>query len=206
MTRQPSHDQPQHPPDPSGLSQTLYGELRRIAERLFMSERRDHTLQPTAVVNEAWMRLAAGGLPQVPHDERLALAARVLKQVLIDHARAWGAAKRGGGALRVGLDEQVLDPAATTVDFQSIHAALARLGALNPRQAEVVTLRIFAGMTMDQVATVLGTSKRTAEGDWAIARAWLRRELASAAGLPGGDGPPEPGSGGVNAQPRKARP
>jgi RNA polymerase sigma factor (TIGR02999 family) len=170
---------------PAGLTETFYGELRAIAERLFARERDGHTLQPTAVVNEACVRLMAHGLPDVPREQRLAIAGRVLKQVLIDHARGHGAAKRGGGGLRLGLDEDVLADCTTLVEFDSIHAALEKLRTLSERQAEVVTLRVFAGMTMDQVASVLGVSKRTAEGEWAIARAWLRRELGPALGLTG---------------------
>lgn len=167
-------------PDPAFLTQTLYGELRIIAQRLFSGERRGHTLQPTAVVNEACLKLMACGLPDVPREQQLALAGRALRQVLIDHARAHGADKRGGDAVRLELDAYVLGGAAgrTEVDFEAIRAALDRLRALSERQAEVVSLRIFSGMTMEQVAAMLGISKRSAEADWTVARAWLRRELA----------------------------
>lgn len=162
------------------ITESLYQELRASASRLFASERAGHTLQPTAVVNEACLRILAGGLPDVPHDERRALAARVLRQVLIDHARAHGAEKRGGGAPRLSLDRDVLAPHETVVELGAVHDAIERLRALSERQAEVVSLRIFSGLTMDQVATALGVSKRTVEGDWTVARAWLRRELAGA--------------------------
>jgi RNA polymerase sigma factor (TIGR02999 family) len=164
------------------LTDTFYAELRSIAERVFASERAGHTLQPTAVVNEACLRLMSGGLPEVPREERLALAGRVLKQVLIDHARARGAEKRGGGALRLGLERDLLADTSTVIELECINRALERLRQLSERQAEVVTLRIFAGLTMDQTATVMGVSKRTAEGDWTVARAWLRRELGRALG------------------------
>ena len=178
------------PPIP-GLTETFYEELRGIAERLFARERDGHTLQPTAVVNEACVRLMAHGLPELPREQRLAIAGRVLKQVLVDHARGHGAAKRGGsGGVRLGLEGDVLADEATLVEFDSIHDALEKLRALSERQAEVVTLRIFGGMTMHQVATVMGVSKRTAEGEWAVARAWLRRELGSALGITrAGEGP-----------------
>ena len=149
-----------------------------VAARIFASERTGHTMQPTAVVNEACMRIMAHGLPDVPREERLALAGRVLRQVLIDHARARDAEKRGGGAVCLTLDRDVLAEHETIVDLESVHDALERLRRLSERQAEVVTLRIFGGLTMEQIATVRGVSKRTAEGDWAVARAWLRRELA----------------------------
>jgi len=167
---------------PDALTQGFYAELRGIAERVFAAERTGHTLQPTAVVNEACMRIISGGLPDAPREQQLALAGRVLKQVLIDHARARGAQKRGGGmpGVRVDLDAGVLASNATQVDFDAIHEALERLRALSERQAEVITLRIFSGLSMEQIATVLGVSKRTAEGDWTVARAWLRRELDGA--------------------------
>lgn len=163
------------------LTEHFYAELREIAHRVFAAERSQHTLQPTAVVNEACLRMMAGGMPDLPREDRLAIAGRVLKQVLIDHARGRDAQKRGGpeaAALRLDLDRDMLADDATQIDFDRVHGALERLRELSPRQAEVVTLRIFSGMTMEQVATVLGVSKRSAEGDWTVARAWLRRELA----------------------------
>jgi RNA polymerase sigma factor (TIGR02999 family) len=147
-------------------------------------ERPGHTLQPTAVVNEACMRLISSGIPDLPREQQLAIAARVLKQVLIDHARARDADKRGGGAhpLNLELDPHILADNPTLIDFHAIRAALEKLRSLNERQAEVVTLRVFAGMQMDQIAAALKVSKRSVEGDWTVARAWLRRELASALG------------------------
>jgi RNA polymerase sigma-70 factor, ECF subfamily len=160
------------------VTERFYAELHQIAQRLFASERAGHTLQPTAVVNEACMRIVAGGLPDVPHEQRLALAGRVLKQVLVDHARSRGAAKRGGAALRLDLERDVLADTVTHVDFDRVQRAIERLRELSERQAEVVTLRMFGGLTMEQIATVLAASKRTVEGEWTVARAWLRRELA----------------------------
>jgi RNA polymerase sigma-70 factor, ECF subfamily len=169
-------------PNPSDavVTQRFYDELHTIAQRLFASERGDHTLQPTAVVNEACMRLLSGsGLPDVPRAERLALAARVLQQVLIDHARGRAAQKRGSGRLRVELDPELRSSEDTFVDFDAIHGALERLAALHARQGQVVSLRVFGGLSMSQIATVVGASLRTIEADWTVARAWLRRELAS---------------------------
>lgn len=168
------------------LTQRFYDELHQIALRVFANERVGHTLQPTAVVNEACMRMMAGGLPDVPREQRLALAGRVLKQVLIDHARARHALKRGGEineGLRLELEADILADQHSQVDFDAVRTALDRLRHLSERQAEVVTLRLFSGLTMDQVATVLGVSKRSAEGDWTVARAWLRRELGAALGV-----------------------
>ncbi len=166
----------------AALTERFYRELHELAVRAFASERHGHTLQPTAVVNEACLRiLTRSPLPDVSRPERLALAARVLRQVLVDHHRARGAEKRGGAALRLELDPELAAGAEPTADFGAVQAALERLRGLHARQAEVVTLRLFGGLTMEQVAAALGVSKRTAEDDWAVARAWLRRELDGAA-------------------------
>jgi RNA polymerase sigma factor (TIGR02999 family) len=171
-----------HQPDPAAdaqVTQGLYDELRRIAWQAFSSERSDHTLQPTAAVNEACLRLmSTSKLPDLPREEQLAIAGRVLRQVLIDHSRSRGAEKRGGGAMRIQLDHDIAGSSPTIIDIDAIHGALERLRALHERQAEVISLRIFSGLAMDQVASVLGVSKRTVEDDWTVARAWLRRELS----------------------------
>ena len=169
----------------SALTEGFYRELHGLAVRAFAAERRSHTLQPTAVVNEACLRmLTSSPLPDAERSERLALAARVLQQVLVDHHRARSTEKRGGAVLRLELgpelDPELAPSAGATVDFEAVHGALARLRALHARQAEVVTLRIFGGLTVEQAAAALGVSKRTAEDDWAVARAWLRRELSGA--------------------------
>jgi RNA polymerase sigma factor (TIGR02999 family) len=164
------------------VTERFYTELRAIAARLFASERRGHTLQPTSVVNEACLRIfTSSPLPEVPRAERLALAARVLEQVLVDHERARSAAKRGGRSLRIELDPELACAEEPLVDFERVERAIRRLRELSARQAEVVALRVFGGLTMEQVASALAISKRTAEADWTVARAWLRRELADEA-------------------------
>jgi len=172
---------------PPAVTERFYAELREIAQRIFASEPAGHTLQPTAVVNEACLRMMSSTkFPNVSRAERLALAGRVLKQVLVDHARHRAADKRGGGMVRVELhpDVQSLQHSADTlIDFDILNSALERLQSLHARQAEVVTLRVFGGLTMDQIASVLNVSKRTIEDDWAVARAWLRRELARLSGM-----------------------
>jgi RNA polymerase sigma factor (TIGR02999 family) len=178
---------PDHHPDSpprAALTDTFYAELRAVADAMMRRERTGHTLQPTAVANEACLRLAAQGLPDLPRDQQLAIAARVLEQVLIDHARRHNARKRGGGrgaTFRVRLEHlETADPDAQPdagLDFEAVHAALRRLRDLHPRQAEVVTLRVMGGLTMAQIGALLGVSTRTAESDWAVARAWLRRTL-----------------------------
>lgn len=172
-----------HANDAAILTERFYSELHEIALRIFAREHVGHTLQPTAVVNEACMRLlSTSKLPDVPREEQLAMAGRVLKQVLIDHARARAADKRGGGLLRIELDPNMWASDDTLIEFSDINASLDKLRALHERQAEVVTLRIFAGLSMQQIAAVLGVSKRTAEDDWTVARAWLRKELARGSG------------------------
>lgn len=165
----------------SGVTDTLYAELRDVAAAMMRRERDGHTLQPTAVANEACIRLSRRGLPELPREQQLAIAARVLEQVLIDHARRHGADKRGGGALRIPLDDAKHAQHApdTLVDYAGVHHALGRLRALHARQAEVVTLRVMGGLSVTQIATLLGVSTRTVESDWAVARAWLRRALAA---------------------------
>lgn len=166
--------------DDALLTERFYVELRSIAGRLLANERNDHTLQPTAVVHEACLRLlTSSALPDGPRSDRLALCARVMRQVLIDHHRRRAAEKRGGAVLRVELDPQQLSPRRHLVEFSALDEALERLRALHERRAEVATLRLLGGLDMGQVASALGVARRTVEDDWTVARAWLQRELAS---------------------------
>jgi RNA polymerase sigma factor (TIGR02999 family) len=170
------------PASPSELFPTIYGELRRMARRYLGRERRNHTLQPTALVHEAWMRLQndrAGQWEGRTHG--LALGAQAMRRVLVDHGRYQKRDKRGGGAQPVSLDA-LLEAAATrgapVEDLLSLEAALTRLEAVDPRAAQVVILRFFSGMSSPEVAEHLGLSVRTVEGDWTHGRAWLKRELS----------------------------
>lgn len=154
--------------------------LRAIAESFMRRERTGHTLQPTALVNEAVLVLMERrDLGHVSQGEYLQIAVQAMRRILIDYARAKKAEKRGGDMRRVTLDSAVLDsrPDGALRDILDIEQALTRLEALNPRQAEVVGLRFYGGLPMDQIAEVLGISKRSAESDWTCARAWLQREL-----------------------------
>ena len=158
-------------------------ELRRIAERQMARERLGHTLQPTALVNEVYLRLI--DQTRVRWNDRahfMAIAAQTIRRILVDHARRHGAAKRGGGQ-RVAVDmaAEVAAPAAD-VDLLVLEEALERLSALNPRQARIVDLRFFGGLGVEETAVVLGVSPRTVKGEWRFARAWLERELGSGAG------------------------
>ena len=160
----------------------VYDELRRLARGYMSRETPGHTLQPTALVHEAYMRLVDAS--QVDWQGRthfLAVGARVMRRLLIDHARGRGREKRGGGWRKVTLAEGVSPPANDELDLDGLlhlNRALEKLHALDERQAKVVELRFFGGLTVPEVAAVLGVSTRTIEGDWTHARAWLRRELA----------------------------
>ena len=163
------------------LTGELHGELRELAAALLRRERRDHTLQPTALVHEAYLRLGErlGPSWREQHGESAfrALAATAMRRILVDHARAHAADKRGGGWLRVELPEATVE-APEPVELLALHEALEALAALDPRKARVVELRFFGGLTGDEVAEALGVARSTSEADWFMARAWLRQRLA----------------------------
>jgi RNA polymerase sigma factor (TIGR02999 family) len=155
----------------------VYDELREIAGRWLRRERMGHTLQPTALVHEAYLRLV--DQRRVRWRDRahfFAVAATTMRRVLVDHARRRGAAKRGGGALTIPLDDSVLGTAVAP-DILDLDQALDALGALDPRQVRVVELRVFAGLTVEETAEVLQLSPSTIKNDWSLAKAWLYREL-----------------------------
>jgi RNA polymerase sigma factor (TIGR02999 family) len=156
-----------------------YDELRRLAGAYLHRERSGHSLQATELVNEAYLRVGrADILEGAGRTHFFAVAARAMRRVLVDHARARGRLKRSGGAARVTLGDN-LGPM-TEIDLDTLvdlDRAIDRLAALDPRQAKVVELRFFSGLGMSEVADALGISKRSAEGDWAHARVWLRREM-----------------------------
>lgn len=156
----------------------VYDELRALAQTYLQAERRNHTLQATALVHEAYVRLVKQDAVEW-HDRAhfFAVASQAIRRILVDHARARATAKRGGDRARVALEDCVDLPAAPDVDLVALDAALARLAELHPRQAQVVELRFFGGLSLPEIADYLGVSSRTADGDWSMARAWLRREL-----------------------------
>lgn len=168
-------------PDTPGvddLFQVVYGELRAAAARLLSLEQPGHTLQPTALVHEAWLKLEHADGRWQDRAHFVALAARAMRQVLVDHARRRGAAKRGAGHAFVTLEDSVegrndLDPA----ELLALDAALDRLGELEPRLRQVVELRYFGGLGDEEIGAALGVTSRTAQRDWVRARAWLHREL-----------------------------
>lgn len=174
----------------AALLPLVYDELRRLAGAYMRAERVDHTLQPTALISEAYMRMIDGAGEEPRWNGRahfLGVAARAMRRVLVDHARGHNAEKRGGpGAYgggprvweRLTLDEALADGADVGAQLVDLSDAMDRLAALDPRAARVVELRFFGGLTIQESATVLGVATSTVEDDWAVARAWLGKELS----------------------------
>jgi RNA polymerase sigma factor (TIGR02999 family) len=180
------------------LMPLVYGELRRLAERQLRGERPNHTLQRTALVHEAYMRLISQrNVSWQSRAQFIGLAAQLMRRILIDHARGKRRAKRGGGVAPLSLDqtgvvlgapdedgarvealEFATDP---TVDLSAIDEVLKRLEAIDPKQGRIVELRFFGGLSIEETAEVVGVSPATVKREWALARAWLRRELVSEA-------------------------
>jgi RNA polymerase sigma-70 factor, ECF subfamily len=165
------------------LIEALYGELHAMASSRMRGERHRLTLQTTALVHETFLRLSEN-VHMSYHDRHhfLALAATVMRRVLVDRARERRAAKRGGDAERVELEELVAAEGAREVELLDLDRTLDRLAALYPRQARVVELRFFGGLEEEEIATALDLSTRTIRRDWTFAAAWLARELALSAG------------------------
>lgn len=160
------------------LFELVYDELRSIAARLMRRERARHTLRPTALVHEAYLKLVDPAQIQWRNRAHfLRTAARAMRQILVDHARKRTAARRGGGIRRVTLDEGVTGAEDPTLDILALDDALIRLSLMDDRVCRVVELRIFAGMNMEEIAHVLLISRRTAYDDWDLAKRWLAREL-----------------------------
>lgn len=161
------------------LAAQIYPELRRLAAGLMSRERAGHTLQPTALANEAWLRLVdADRVEWEGRAHFFGAAARCMRQVLVDHARARGAAKRGGDRQRVTFDDDLISGHDADFELIALNDALDKLAALDERAAKVAEMRLFAGMTIPEVAAALDVSPRTVDGDWATARLWLSKELA----------------------------
>lgn len=161
------------------LTPIVYSELRRMAARALSRERPDHTLEPTALVHEAFLRLH-GGRPASCHDRLhfLSLAARLMRRILVDHARSRHAARRGDRALKLPLDS-IKELAASPVDLLDLDAALSELAAVDSRKARVVELRFFGGLSVDETAEVLGVSMPTVILDTRLAKAFLFDRLTS---------------------------
>jgi len=163
------------------LTPLVYEELRRLAHRQMGAERPDHTLQTTALVNEAYLRLADQTNP--PWQNRahfFAVAARAMRRILVSYARAQRSEKRGGGALKMELDEAAIVSPEQSKAIVDLHEALERLGTLDSRKARVVELKYFGGLNHDEIAEVMKISTITVRRDWAFAKAWLYEELHNA--------------------------
>lgn len=162
------------------LYTALYAELQRIASACMSRERTAHTLEPSAVVNEAFLKMIDQAKIQwQDRNHFFAVATKAMRQVLIDHARRRGAGKRGQGWERVTLTGLASARSDATHEILEVEEALSRLAALNPRMAQVVQLRVFGGMTQPEVAEALSVSLRTVADDWAFAKRWLARELSA---------------------------
>lgn len=175
----PVHDSPSQS-DRAALDELMplvYLKLRRIAAAFLHRERPDHTLQPTALVNEVYLRFIAQRNVNW-HDpaQLLGLATQIIRRILVNHAEAHKAAKRGS-FLKTPLDDAVQAPQTPHPDILLVNDALISLAALDPQKGLIVELRFFAGLTMQEISTVLGKSVATVEREWALARAWLYREL-----------------------------
>jgi RNA polymerase sigma factor (TIGR02999 family) len=166
--------------DDSALERLLpliYDELRRVARARLRAERQGHTLQPTALVHEAYLRLIQGGATPRNREHLFAMAARLMRQILVDHARRKGARKRGGADAAVTLDTAIAAPELPMVDILDLDEALNDLAALDPRLCQVVELKFFAGFNIDETARALDISPATVERDWTVSKAWLHQRL-----------------------------
>jgi len=181
----------------------VYAELRRLASGQMGRERLEHTLQPTALVHEAWLRLSSGSAAEISWDSRghfFAVAAEAMRRILVEHARRRGAARRGGGARRLDLATSALErlagsrPDGLPGDLEALDQALSVMeqDGRHERKCSVVKLRFFAGMTVEDTARALGVSPASIKRDWEFAKAWLGRQMsrASAARDPGHEPPP----------------
>jgi len=167
-------------PEPGSLEEGIYRELRAIAGNIFREQSAGHTLQPTALVHEAWLKLAESDSSPAWQNRShfLAVASKAMRQILVDHHRRRRAQKRGGeGRERITLSGIAIGAATPEIDLLALEEALEKLAELDPRTARVVELRFFGGLSVEEIADVLGVGKTTVEGEWRHARAWLTREL-----------------------------
>ncbi|MBI5083050.1 MAG: sigma-70 family RNA polymerase sigma factor [Acidobacteria bacterium] len=158
----------------------IYSELRSLAASYIRREREGHTLQATALVNEAYLRLVGGPLPEFQgRSHFFGIAARAMRQILVEHARARGAAKRGGGAARLSLDEIATLAEACSPGILDLDDALTRLAALDARKSRMIEFRYFGGLAIEEIAAMEGCSVATVGRDLRFAEAWLRREMTA---------------------------
>src|SRR5438552_2684334 len=163
------------------LTPLVYEELRRLAHRHMGGERRDHTLQTTALVNEAYLRMAGQTNPSWQDRAHFfAVAARAMRQILVNYAKSQRSQKRGGGALKLELDEAAIVSPEESKEIIDLHEALERLATLDSRKGRVVELKYFGGLNHDEIAEVLNVSAVTVRRDWEFAKVWLYTELHNA--------------------------
>jgi RNA polymerase sigma factor (TIGR02999 family) len=165
--------------DADDLAPAVYAELRRLAAAYMRRERHGQTLQATALVHEVYLRLAGSTPAWSDRQHFLGIAARSMRQILVEHARARGAQKRWGGMDRVSLHDSVADGASADAMLPALDEALTRLEQIDSEQARIVELRYFVGLDINETAEALGISPATVKRRWAMARAWLHRELSA---------------------------
>jgi RNA polymerase sigma factor (TIGR02999 family) len=169
--------------DKSALDQlmpVLYQELKKLANRYLRDERQGHTLQPTALIHEAYIRLIDQGVPDwQSRSHFFGVAARLMRQILVDHARARNAARRGGGQQKISLDDTPVFSDENAGDLIALDDALNKLASFDERKCRVIELRAFAGLSVEETAQALGVSAATVKREIRLAKAWLRRELES---------------------------
>ena len=160
------------------LLPTVYAELHSLAERFMSGERHDHTLQPTALVHEAYIRLSSQhNVNWIDRAQFFGIAAQMMRRILVNHAETRNASKRGGAATRITLDEAIAGGNDKDIDLVELDQALSSLATFDERQARIVELRFFAGLGVEETAQLLGISPATVKREWSVAKAWLRREL-----------------------------
>ena len=157
----------------------VHAELRRLASKYMRRERLDHTLQTSALINEAYIRLIDANIPWQSRAHFIGIAARLMRQILVDHARARQSNKRGGEQRKISLSEAVGVGQDATTDILALHEALNRLAEFDPQQSRIVELKFFGGMTIEETAEVMSLSTRTVERDLKMARAWLHKEMTA---------------------------
>jgi RNA polymerase sigma-70 factor (ECF subfamily) len=155
----------------------VYDELHRLARSYMQRERPDHTLQPTALINEAYLRLARGSVDWQSRQHFIGVAANVMRRLLVDHARAHNAEIRAGGLERVELEEGLTVSSEGSNEVLALHEALTTLERLDPRQAKVVELRYFGGFSVEEIGDILEMSPRSVKRHWALARIWLLKQM-----------------------------
>lgn len=161
------------------LMPLVYDELHRLARNYLRHERRDHTLQPTALVHEAYLRLIDQTRVALHNRAHFfGIAAQMMRRILVDHARLHQASKRGDGDYKLSLDQADQVANRQAVDLIALDEAMQRLATFSPQQSRIVELRFFGGLTIEEAAGLLGISHATVEREWSVARAWLRRELS----------------------------